>query len=137
MIRWKDCICGKCHLRLPSAAFEFLTQATANFKQGAQRHALMRYALRWLRFPVPEVGLGSIEPIPNFQSTQSPPPQPQPNISKRIRNTKKNDTRCTDFLLYFSFLYDSGIIRQAAPLSPTFSKLSMPEKCNSSNYHRR
>ena len=31
---------------MPSAAaFEFLTQVTTIFKQGAQRHALMRYAL--------------------------------------------------------------------------------------------
>ena len=30
-----------------NAAFEFLKQVTTIFKQGAQRHALMRYALRW------------------------------------------------------------------------------------------
>ena len=30
-----------------NAAFEFLKQVTTIFKHGAQRHALMRYALRW------------------------------------------------------------------------------------------
>ena len=30
-----------------NAAFEFLKQVTTTFKHGAQRHALMRYALRW------------------------------------------------------------------------------------------
>ena len=34
---------------MPSAAdaFEFPTQVTTIFKRGAQRHALMRYALCW------------------------------------------------------------------------------------------